>query len=174
MTHPDQARVEGLIERLRRDSHPVSLGLVADRGHYANLMRDAADALSELLSLRASPSAGASGWYLEEVERLIDHACSLALHFGASGRDDVLAEYRAAKDEAVGFAKTGASTLPDTQPEGRVSVEYDGFVGDVIGSYVTREGKRGVVVQQAGTRVVHVYGENRVKPAPPPIQGNSK
>ena len=31
-----------------------------------------------------------------EVERLIDHACSLALGYGASGRSDVLAEYKAA------------------------------------------------------------------------------
>jgi hypothetical protein len=40
-----------------------------------------------------------------------------------------------------------------------VSIEHDVFTGSVIGSYVTHEGKRGVVVQQDGTRVVHVYGE---------------
>lgn len=33
----------------------------------------------------------------------------------------------------------------------------DDFVGEVVGWYVTREEKRGVVLQQAGTRVVHVY-----------------
>ena len=44
-------------------------------------------------------------------------------------------------------------------------VEYDGMVGERIGSYVTREGKRGVVLQQVGTKIVHVYGENRVVPA---------
>lgn len=38
-------------------------------------------------------------------------------------------------------------------------IEHDGFVGTRIGDYVTREGKRGVVLQQVGTRVVHVYGE---------------
>lgn len=57
-------------------------------------------------------------------------------------------------------------THPSPAPSasmGRVTVEYDGFVGTVIGSYVTREGKRGVVVQQDGTRVVHVYGEARVR-----------
>ena len=56
-------------------------------------------------------------------------------------------------------------------PEGkplRVSVSYDGFTGDVIGSYTTREGKQGVVVQQDGTRVVHVYGRSRVEAAPAP------
>lgn len=35
----------------------------------------------------------------------------------------------------------------------------------MIGSYVTREGKRGVVVQQDGTKVVHVYGEKWIVPA---------
>jgi len=34
----------------------------------------------------------------------------------------------------------------------------DGFVGEVIGMYTTREDKRGVVMQQIGTQVVHVYG----------------
>lgn len=42
-----------------------------------------------------------------------------------------------------------------------VTIVHDGFIGDVIGSYVTREGKRGIVVQQDGTRVVHVYREDR-------------
>lgn len=42
-------------------------------------------------------------------------------------------------------------------------IEYDGFEGDIIGSYITREGKEGVVVQQHGTKVVHVYGKNRLE-----------
>jgi len=33
----------------------------------------------------------------------------------------------------------------------------DGFVGTKIGEYVTREGEHGVVLQQIGTKVVHVY-----------------
>lgn len=45
------------------------------------------------------------------------------------------------------------------RPSGHVSIAHDGFAGDIIGHYETREGKRGVVVQQDGTRVVHVYGE---------------
>jgi hypothetical protein len=43
------------------------------------------------------------------------------------------------------------------------SVEYDSFVGTMQGSYVTREGREGVVLQQVGTKVVHVYGRNRIK-----------
>ncbi len=50
-----------------------------------------------------------------------------------------------------------------------VEIDHDGFKGDVIGSYTTREGKRGVVIQQQGTRVVHVYGEKWVKRAPSPL-----
>ena len=45
----------------------------------------------------------------------------------------------------------------------RVRIEHDGFEGDVIGHYQTREGKRGVVLQQHGTRVVHVYGTKWIR-----------
>ena len=50
---------------------------------------------------------------------------------------------------------------------GRVhKIDYDGFEGTEIGSYITREGKPGVVLQQVGTKVVHVYGRNRLPAAP--------
>jgi len=45
------------------------------------------------------------------------------------------------------------------------TIEHDGFTGTVVGSYITREGKRGVVLQQVGTRVVHVYGEKWLTPS---------
>ncbi len=49
---------------------------------------------------------------------------------------------------------------PNTIPFGTfVTIAHDGFAGTVQGHYVTREGKTGVVLQQHGTRVVHVYGE---------------
>lgn len=51
---------------------------------------------------------------------------------------------------------------------GRVEIAHDGFAGDIIGHYTTREGKRGVVIQQDGTRVVHVYGEKWLTPAAEP------
>jgi hypothetical protein len=41
----------------------------------------------------------------------------------------------------------------------RFHIEHDGFHGEVIGNYVRLDGKRGVVAQQDGTNVVHVYGE---------------
>lgn len=43
------------------------------------------------------------------------------------------------------------------------TIEHDGFEGEVIGYYTTREGKQGVVMQQLGTRVVHVYGTKWIK-----------
>lgn len=46
------------------------------------------------------------------------------------------------------------------------TVEYDGFRGEIIGHYTTREGKKGVVMQQIGTKVVHVYNEQRVVKEP--------
>lgn len=54
----------------------------------------------------------------------------------------------------------------ETQRSGakQVLIEHDGFHGDVIGFYTTREGKRGIVLQQIGTKVVHVYGERWVNP----------
>lgn len=40
-----------------------------------------------------------------------------------------------------------------------ISIDHDGFQGKVIGHYITLQNKRGVVLQQNGTKVVHVYGE---------------
>lgn len=83
----------------------------------------------------------------------------------ASGLDTIAADIR----EAITALR--AKGGEGDRPTGRVSVEYDGFSGDIIGHYVTREGKNGVVVQQDGTRVVHVYGENRTLPTPPKAEG---
>lgn len=43
------------------------------------------------------------------------------------------------------------------------TIEHDGFRGSAIGCYETKEGKIGVVLQQIGTRVVHVYGVKWLK-----------
>jgi len=43
-----------------------------------------------------------------------------------------------------------------------VRCEYDGFVGTILAPYVTREGRKGWVVQMLSTKVVHVYGEDRL------------
>lgn len=47
----------------------------------------------------------------------------------------------------------------DKIPARPVAIEHDGFVGDIIGAYQRRDGIFGVVLQQEGTMVVHVYGE---------------
>ena len=57
---------------------------------------------------------------------------------------------------------------PASTPGGHVEIAHDGFAGHIIGRYETREGKRGVVVQQDGTRVVHVYGEKWLSASPAP------
>lgn len=46
----------------------------------------------------------------------------------------------------------------------RYRIEHDGFVGTKIGEYRRRDGKRGVVLQQDGTNIVHVYGEKWLVP----------
>lgn len=43
-------------------------------------------------------------------------------------------------------------------------INHDDFEGHVIGYYETIEGKKGVVLQQIGTRVVHVYGTKWLEP----------
>jgi hypothetical protein len=49
----------------------------------------------------------------------------------------------------------------------RYFIEHDGFVGTVIGRYTRLDGKAGVVMQQDGTNIVHVYGSKWLKPAGP-------
>ena len=44
------------------------------------------------------------------------------------------------------------------------AIEHDGFEGTVIGYYERPDRKMGVVLQQVGTCVVHVYGEKWLKP----------
>jgi hypothetical protein len=48
------------------------------------------------------------------------------------------------------------------------TIAHDGFFGKIIGSYITKEGKEGVVMQQIGTRVVHVYGRKWLTITEPP------
>ncbi len=43
-------------------------------------------------------------------------------------------------------------------------IPHDGFEGHVIGYYLTDEGKEGVVLQQNGTQVVHVYNTKWLSP----------
>lgn len=71
---------------------------------------------------------------------------------------ELAAEFPNWRIEAL-VALAASPAAPAPHPAGHVEIAHDGFAGDIIGHYETREGKRGVVVQQDGTRVVHVYGE---------------
>jgi hypothetical protein len=51
----------------------------------------------------------------------------------------------------------------EKQSENLVLRARDGFIGSQIGTYVTREGVEGVVLQQVGTSVVHVYRKTSVE-----------
>lgn len=51
------------------------------------------------------------------------------------------------------------AALPAPVAVRHVGNRNDGFAGTVQGSYVTREGERGLVIQQYGTKVIHVYRE---------------
>jgi hypothetical protein len=49
-----------------------------------------------------------------------------------------------------------------TDPHQIYRIESDGFKGTQIGTYKTRENRQGVVLQQLGSKVVHVYPEHRL------------
>lgn len=51
----------------------------------------------------------------------------------------------------------------------RYRVEFDGFTGTVIGSYRRLDGEEGVVMQQDGCNVVHVYRRKWLTP----VEGTS-
>ena len=57
--------------------------------------------------------------------------------------------------------------LAKRQPYGTpIAIEHDGFKGVVIGYYIRLDGVPGIVAQLDDARVVHVYGEKWLKPAP--------
>lgn len=47
----------------------------------------------------------------------------------------------------------------------KYGIEFDGFKGTVIGAYKRLDGEEGVVMQQDGTKVVHVYRRKWLQPA---------
>ena len=67
-----------------------------------------------------------------------------------------------ARNAEAGILGAGIQRVPFG---GHCIIDHDGFQGEVIGYYVTREGKAGVVLQQFGTKVVHVYGEKWILPS---------
>jgi hypothetical protein len=121
-------------------------------------------------------------FYAAEIEKLVvAHQRSSAATEQATGRYEfpynrtfqAIAAATSVYAEGVGVNvsvkafQEAFNSFPDAHPlnepqgvsETAWRIEHDGFEGVKIGSYVTLEGKRGVVLQQIGTRVVHVYGE---------------
>ena len=100
------------------------------------------------------------------VKRLIAEKNSLLHRIGEL--EDKLAETLTAPGATTKSDDGFLGTLPSGESEPVVTPTYlssdtytiahDDFTGTVQGRYVTREGKEGVVLQQVGTRVVHVYG----------------
>lgn len=77
-----------------------------------------------------SKSTDRSTWSLET---LIDHACSLAIGYGA-GRDDVLEDYRATKEQALRMARHSrvGSSAPECGTCGE-TIRPDRLVGTACG-----------------------------------------
>jgi hypothetical protein len=76
----------------------------------------------------------------------------------AQDRDCWVANARANQDQYL-------KLLPTCDIGSRYRIEFDGFVGTVIGSYRRTDGEDGVVLQQDGTKVVHVYRRKWLIPA---------
>ncbi|MDQ0505958.1 gas vesicle protein [Xanthobacter agilis] len=127
--------VKDLVKRLTL--HPSDLGGPS----YMQMIREREEVASVL--------EGQVAW-IARVERARDPRSEAAVE-----------RERDAFKAGVAYAEVLArqEKQPDLTDIGAVyQIAHDGFEGEVIGSYRTREGKDGVVLQQVGTRVVHVYG----------------
>lgn len=151
-----------LIERLRAHQLKTGLAFMGDDAVYSwadkadELLTEAADALAS-----QEPVAFIQRDTLE-VLRKDKHAmtvvCSglLTKPFG---------------DLVPLFTSPVVPVAAKAEADAVFEIEHDGFRGTKQGSYVTREGKRGVVLQQIGTKVVHVYGEKWLTPPAPTRKG---
>lgn len=122
----------------------------------------------------------------ETKERLSGRASSLAkafLVYYTDGSVGAVVDVGEVKHlEAYGVRTEPLYAAPPIPPAEAVAavpatffrIAHDGFEGEMIGRYRTREGKAGVVLQQIGTRVVHVYGEKWLATAPHPSSGEER
>lgn len=161
--HGERVSDERLGEMLADIQSVINSSRLAGGAEYDIYPLEFQRALTELQSLRAlsaapEPIAEAVAWpgrqFCEIAERNVSRLAEWV-----KGE-----EHKKAASDAALAIRTLLASPPSPTPEGHFTIEYDGFAGDVIGHYTTREGKRGVVLQQDGTRVVHVYGEKWLKP----------
>jgi hypothetical protein len=68
------------------------------------------------------------------------------------------------------LAEQGHLPAPSSEKGKRFRIEHDGFQGTVIGHYTRLDGEEGVVMQQNGTTVVHVYRKKWLIPVEHPTE----
>lgn len=165
-------------DAIERDEAIVRAAEQEDRAETAE--RQLADAL-EALTPSAETKAAYIGEFTIAVERIVNEDLEPEDESDAAPDpyEHIMVPWTTIKEIMAAIrarAMLSASPVPPSErgyedgTGARVSVEYDGFAGTVIGSYRTREGKRGWVVQQDGTKVVHVYGQSRVTVVTPAIE----
>ena len=104
-----------------------------------------------------------------ETNERLREALELAKNIIFGGKHLADRERNYAKSaEYQSYLDTLEVALASPQPADKRAwrIEHDGFEGVEIGSYTTLEGKEGVVLQQIGSRIVHVYGRKWLKSFP--------
>jgi len=106
-------------------------------------------------------SAGTSADLRKALEKIASENTKFDWPAGATA-DEALSHV------AVQMRQIARAALAAPQPVDKRAwrIEHDGFEGVEIGSYTTLEGKEGVVLQQIGSRIVHVYGRKWLKSFP--------
>ena len=106
-------------------------------------------------------SAGTSADLRKALEKIASENTKFDWPAGATA-DEALSHV------AVQMRQIARAALAAPQPVDKRAwrIEHDGFEGVEIGSYTTLEGKEGVVLQQFGSRIVHVYGRKWLKSFP--------
>lgn len=104
---------------------------------------------------------------MESTKALIDAITSARdafLIYAKSAEGHHATKYELANDLRIQAELIDAALAEQGEAPQRYRIEHDGFVGTKIGEYRRRDGKRGVVLQQDGTNIVHVYGEKWLVP----------
>lgn len=159
-----------IVERLR-DGDQMDGRTVDCKHDLCNcaIMDEAADIIEAERKAREDERANNLAWEGQQSKRIAMLRAQLeqakatlqarldALDFAHTSMDEeerVMDE----ADDLIRATFASLNTSKDVEPE-VCRIEHDGFEGTIQGRYTTREGKRGVVLQQIGTRVIHVYGE---------------
>ncbi len=155
--------VEAVREALRRAADEA-YRVCAETWHVT-LGNQARAAVLALTPPATGDGAGAAD--ISAAARILDAAGRHHGWWKGATYDDLDKISKDEFDDIVAAIIKAASPAPAPAADDTIyQIEHDGFCGTRQGSYTTREGKRGVVLQQVGTRVVHVYGEKWLVPSP--------